>query len=300
MDRKEFGSLVAALRKEQYSEDGDRLTQVGLAGLCRKIDPQSPLSDVVIGKVERGERVNLDEQTLLNLADALQLTIGERRGFFLLATGLDHPQIYPAPEDDIAILTQVLAMLESIRLPALLVDRYLDIVAVNSLLLPLYQLSPADMGQLARKPYGANLLDFIFSADFAPMRRQMSPQVWHRFAVGNVIYFRRMTLPYRMTPYFAALLKHLRRNREFRWFWEQVFYEDKLYFVGGESFQLGSAETGRYRFMTAPLVTVTPYGNLEILVHIPQDQGTAVAFFEMDQSQPPFVHQLAPWPEKAQ
>lgn len=299
MDRKEFGSLVAALRKEQYGEGGERLTQANLARLCHQLDPYSPLSEVVIGKIERGERVNLDEQTLLNLADTLKLTIGERRSFFLLATGLDHPQIYPSVGDDTAVLDKVLAMLESIRLPALLLDRYLDIIAVNSLLLPLYQLPQPALRQRAQKPGGTNLLDFIFSADFAPLRQRMSPQVWHRFAVGNVIYFRRVSLPYRMTDYFASLLAHLRRNREFRWFWEQVFYEDKLYFVGGESFQMGSAETGRYRFLTAPLVTVTPYGNLEILAHIPRDRETAVAFCEMEQVGGTAVHQLAPWPEKA-
>ena len=299
MVRKEFGSLVAALRKEQYDEGGERLTQANLARLCQQLDPLSPLSDVVIGKIERGERVNLDEQTLLNLADALKLTIGERRVFFLLATGLDHPQIYPSLEDDTAVLTQALALLESIRLPALLLDRYLDIIAVNSLLLPMYQLSPATMHQRAQKPGGTNLLDFIFSADFATMRQQMPPQVWHRFAVGNVIYFRRVSLPYRMTSYFSMLLRHLRRNREFRWFWEQVFYEDKMYFVGGESFQMGSTETGHYHFLTAPLVTVTPYGNLEILVHIPRNRETAVAFCEMEEGVGTAVHQLSSWPEKA-
>jgi len=298
MNRKQFGKLVAALRKEQYDEDGDRYTQSKLAELILEQDPQTPLNEIVIGKIERGERTILDDQTLLNLADALKLTIGERRVFFVLATGLDHLQIYPAEENGDEILDPVLEMLADIRLPALLLDRYLDVVAVNGLLLKLYQLSEIDLSTRVGNAGGMNLLDFIFSKAFAEMREQMPPQVWHRFAVGNVIYFRRMTLPYRMTPYFGKLFAHLRKNREFRWFWEQVFYEEKLYFVGGESFQMGSSLAGRFRFLTAPLVTYTPYGNLEILTHIPRDGETAVSFHEMSQQTPAQSFKFGSWPEK--
>ena len=273
MNRKQFGKLVAALRKEQFDENGDRFTQAKLAEIILEIDSQTPLNEIIIGKIERGERTILDDHTLLNLADALKLTIGERRVFFLLATGLDHPQIYPSEAENANILETVLEMLADIRLPALLLDRYLDVIAVNGLLLRLYEMSQIDLSKQVGKPGGTNLLDFIFSSAFADMRQQMPAEGWHRFAVGNVIYFRRMTLPYRMTPYFKKLLLHLRKNRDFRWFWEQVFYEEKLYFVGGESFQMGSSLAGRYRFLTTPLVTHTPFGNLEILTHIPRDDA---------------------------
>lgn len=299
MDRKQFGKLVAALRKEQFDENGDRYTQAKLAEVILERDPQTPLNEIIIGKIERGERTILDEQTLLNLADVLNLTVGERRVFFMLATGLDHPQIYPAEEEGAAILGTVLKMLSDIRLPALLLDRYLDVIAVNGLLLQLYQMSQIDLSQTMHRPGGTNLLDFIFSKAFARTREQMAPQVWHRFAVGNVIYFRRMTLPYRMTDYFGRLFNHLRKNREFRWFWEQVFYEEKLYFVGGESFQMGSSIAGRFRFLTTPLVTHTPYGNLEILTHIPLDEETAAAFHEMSLQAPAQALQLGPWPDKS-
>lgn len=298
MNREEFGQLVAALRKEHFDDNGDRLTQAKLAERVLAIDPQTPLSSVVIGKIERGERTILDDQTLLNLADALKLTIGERREFFLLATGLDHPRIYPAEDTTAATLATVLTMLGDIRLPALLLDRYLDIVAANGLLLQLYQMSEIDMARRLDRPGGANLLDFIFSKRFRGVREQLSPDVWHRFAVGNVIYFRRMTLPFRMTSYFAKLYAHLRKNREFRWFWEQVFYEEKLYFVGGQSFQMGSAQAGRFRFLTAPLVTHTPFGSLEILTHVPRDDATAVAFHTMAQQTPARIFQFGSWPEK--
>ncbi len=299
MDRKQFGKLVAALRKEQYDENGDRYTQANLAQIILAKDPQTPLNEIIIGKIERGERTILDEHTLLNLADALKLTVGERRVFFMLATGLDHPQIYPAEEEESEILAPVLERLGDVRLPALLLDRYLDVVAVNGLLLQFYQMSQIDLSQRMGKPGGTNLLDFIFSKAFARVRAQMPPQVWHRFAVGNVIYFRRMTLPYRMTDYFGKLFAHLRKNREFRWFWEQVFFEEKLYFVGGESFQMGSSLAGRFRFLTTPMVTHTPYGNLEILTHIPLDEETAAAFHDLSLQSPAQALRFGSWPEKS-
>ncbi|MBK8988095.1 MAG: hypothetical protein IPM39_18840 [Chloroflexi bacterium] len=298
MDRKQFGKLVMALRKEQFDESGDRFTQARLAEAIQAQDSQTPLSEIVIGKIERGERTILDDQTLLNLADGLKLTIGERRTFFLLATGLDHPQIYPDKQVSSEILASTLEMLADIRLPALLLDRYLDVVAVNELLLQLYQVSQIDLSSRLGKPGGDNLLDFIFSKGFAGVRAHMSPPVWHRFAVGNVIYFRRMTLPYRMTDYFTGLFTHLRQNRDFRWFWEQVYYEEMLYFHGGELFQMGSSLMGRFRFLTAPLVTFTPFGNLEILTHIPRDEATAVAFHEMALHTPAKAHQIGSWPDK--
>ena len=111
MDRKQFGKLVAALRKEQYDENGDRCTQSKLAEWAQTLDATTPLNEVIIGKIERGERTILDEYTLLNLADALKLAVGERRVFFMLATGLDHPQIYPHHEPSEGLLAPVLEML---------------------------------------------------------------------------------------------------------------------------------------------------------------------------------------------
>jgi MmyB-like transcription regulator ligand binding domain len=299
MDRKQFGGLIAALRKEQFDENGDRYTQANLAAFVVELDPQTPLNEIIIGKIERGERTILDDHTLLNLADAVKLTIGERRVFFLLATGLDHQQIYPDEGSSEKFLSDTMTMLGEIHLPAILLDRYLDVIAVNGSLLQLYQMSQIDVSQYVGQAGIVNLLDFIFSESFAGVREQMPPKVWHRFAVGNVIYFRRVTLPYRMTDYFQGLYAHLRKNREFRWFWEQVFYEEKLYFVGGESFQMGSASAGRFRFLTTPLVTHTPYGNLEILTHIPLDEGTAAAFHEMSAQTSAQAYQLSPWPDKA-
>ena len=298
MNHKEFGHLIAALRKEHFDEEGNRLTQAKLAEKVQQHDPHSPLNEIIIGKIERGERAMLDDHTLLSLADTLELTIGERREFFLAATGLDNEQIYPAQKPAEEILAPVIQMLVDIQLPALLLDSYLDVIAVNALLMKLYDANQIDLRRRMNQPAGFNLLNLIFSVDFEPHRQLMNQHEWHNFAVGNVIYFRRVTLCYRMTGYFGALLAQLRRNRDFRWYWEQVFYEEKRYFVGGESFKLGTSGASWFSFLTAPLVTLTPYGNLEIIAHIPRSTETAAAFHQMAGGTPPHTYQLSTWPEK--
>lgn len=297
MDKKEFGKLIAALRKEHFDEDGNRLTQARLAQIAQQRDPQTPLNEIIIGKIERGERAMLDDHTLVSLADTLELTLGERREFFLAATGLDNEQIYAADTDPKEILESVLEMLADIQLPALLVDCYLDVIGTNAVLVKLYDTNRIDLRPRVDRTAGVNLLSFIFSADFEPQRQQMTQRQWNNFAVGNIIYFRRVTLRYRMTSYFKLLYSQLRHNREFRWFWEQVFYEEKRYFVGGESFKMGTPGS-RFNYLTTPLVTLTPYGNLEIVTHVPRDTKTAEAFHQMALEMPSKVYRLSSWPEK--
>lgn len=297
MDRKDFGHLVAALRKEQFDQEGNRLTQSGLADRAIQQNPLSPLNDIIIGKIERGERAILDEDTLLSLANALNLMIGERQAFFLAATGLDADQIFPTPQESQAILQGNLKLLGDIQLPALLLDTYLDIIGVNTAVLNLYNSSPATIQNVIAAGRSVNLLDVVFSPDFAANRQHLGREQWHDFATGNVMYFRRLTLPFRMTPYFDELLSRLRRYREFRFFWEQVFYEEHHFFVGGTSWQATSPESRHLHFLTAPLVTRTPFGNLEILTHIPRSSTTAAAFQQFAANNQSL--QLTPWPDKS-
>jgi hypothetical protein len=194
-------------------------------------------------------------------------------------------------------LRNALDILGDIQLPALLVDTYLDIIGVNTAVLHLYNSSPSTIQNIITGGQAVNLPDFVFSPDFAPNRQHLSREQWHDFATGNVMYFRRLTLPFRMLPYFKKLLKRLRRYREFRYFWEQVFYEDRQFFVGGTSWQAASAESGRLHFLTAPLVTRTPFGNLELLTHIPRSPITAAAFQQFAANNQSL--QLISWPDKS-
>jgi hypothetical protein len=299
MDRKAFGKLVAALRRAQFNEDGERLTQAMLAAKAQALDPTTPLTELLIGKIERGERATLDRDLLLILIDSLELTLGERQIFLQLASGLENADLYPITGDAASLLQAAMQRVADIQLPGLLLDPYLDIIGINALILPFYQISLQDLQKREAEPAQFNLIAMIFSNRFAHMREQMPRQQWHAFAVGNVIYFRRTTLPYRMTSYFKQLFAHLWNSREFRWFWEQVHYEEHLTFVGGESFEMAIESTGCLRFLTAPLVQLTPFGNLEIITHIPRNKATADFIHALRQDCPSTVYPLTPWPYKS-
>jgi hypothetical protein len=61
---------------------------------------------------------------------------------------------------------------------------------------------------------------------------------------------------------------------------------------------MGIPGSNRFSFLTAPLVTLTPFGNLEIITHIPRNAETAAAFYQMASDTPPKAYQLSSWPEK--
>lgn len=298
MDHKAFGKLVSALRRAQLNEDGERFTQVMLAEKARELDPATPLTELLIGKIERGERAVLDRQVLLGLIEVLKLTLGERQVFLQLASGLENADLYPIDGDPMALLCTALQRVADIQLPAVLMDQYLDVIAINALVLPFYQVSMQTLQKRSGEPAPFNLLSMIFSDGFKHMREQMPRRQWHEFAVGNVFYFRRTTLPYRMTDYFQHLFEHLWRNRDFRWFWEQVYYEEPRSFLGGEQFETRIIGRGSLRFLTAPLVQLTPFGNFELITHIPRDGTTADFIHELRQECPATVYQLASWPHK--
>ena len=287
MDRKSFGKLVASLRKELFDEAGNRLTQANLAQKAATLNPQTPLNEIIIGKIERGERAILDDQTLLSLADALELLVGERREFFLAATGLAEAILDPAKQ-----------MLADIQLPAFLVDTYLDVIAVNGPLIQLFDVSKTVLIEASRPSVNVNLLHFLFSEAFEQQRKAMQREQWDYLAVGSVMYFRRMTLPYRMTDYFEHLMGELRCFRDFRWYWEQIFYEEQRYFVGGESYQMRLPLGERFSYLTAPLITLTPFGNLEINTFVPRNWETAVFFHHLAQKKLSATQQLSTWPYK--
>ena len=61
---------------------------------------------------------------------------------------------------------------------------------------------------------------------------------------------------------------------------------------------MGTPGANRYSYLTAPLVTLTPYGNLEIITLVPRDSETAIAFHQLAGESPSKVYQLSSWPEK--
>ena len=79
MNRKDFGRLIAALRKEHFDP------VAGKVWSQKVLAQKTNLSSKIIVNLERGVKVNLDETTLIQLADAFSLTPLERQEFFAAA-----------------------------------------------------------------------------------------------------------------------------------------------------------------------------------------------------------------------
>lgn len=156
MNRRKFGQLLAALRREHRDENDYIWTQAKIAMLAN-------LSESLIGKIERGERVNLEPSLLSSLADVLELTSRERKEFFYAATGLEAELITRDTTPSEKILRDLLDMMSRVQLPAFIVDGYADILAFNTMILKLIN-PPKDLLATARfVPAGCNMLRLIFA-----------------------------------------------------------------------------------------------------------------------------------------
>jgi hypothetical protein len=99
----------------------------------------------VISSIERGRR-NLDPETVVALADALELTTSERREFFLASSGVGN-EVNTRPENDPEIvLSQLMNKIGEVNLPAFVGDCYYDMVAVNAAMIMLMDLESAALG----------------------------------------------------------------------------------------------------------------------------------------------------------
>lgn len=120
----QFGRVVAALRKEHLDENWTPWSQGQLGEI-------SGLGAEIIAKIEQGKRAP-DSVLVAKLADALQLTVLERREFFALAAGVQQPIARPETGASDQALQNLLGLLGTIPLPAFLHDDYGDMIAANS------------------------------------------------------------------------------------------------------------------------------------------------------------------------
>ena len=205
MNRKEFGKLLAALRKSEHDEHFHQLTQRQLARL-------TGISEQTLGNIERGDKVSLEPGLLLSLARALRLSTRERREFFLAAIGVneeDMPARQPAAAQR---MDELFDSLSQIALPAFIVDSYDDIVAANQMVLNLFEFSE-NLREIAPNIIGGyNLLRFVFSE-----RSQFNKILGdghEKYLMQSIRFFRAISLPYRASPYYEYLLSAFRKDRD--------------------------------------------------------------------------------------
>src|SRR5512133_1109178 len=124
MDKKDFGQLVAILRKECRNEFDEPMTQYDLAEIAH-----IPL--ITLQKIEQGRQENIKPETLLKLVNALDMSSRARQVFFLASLGINDDEVLKptaAPQIVLAELSQTLTQLQ---IPAFIIDGFGDIVVIN-------------------------------------------------------------------------------------------------------------------------------------------------------------------------
>lgn len=287
MYKKRFGKLVAALRRERM-EDGKPWSRAKFAQI-------SGIEEDILANIENGRKAILFPSLLAQLADALQLVSGERREFFLAASGIEEEGLYPldAPQ---SALKQMLAALESLHLPALLLDQYFDIIAANSMIMELYKVTPADFLESQAHPaIRFNLMRALFAPEFSGQISMLGKEQ-AKFLPHAVMLFRSATLRYRATPYYKCLRAQLNALEEFRRF-NQISQIHENYVDNNLSFTIHHSNYGPIKAASATASATSAAGELQLVMLAPLDKATSQLFARLAEKRY-IVDFIKDWPQK--
>jgi len=288
MNLYDFGQLVKTLRKSSVDENGNRWTRKSLSKAIHLTTNQ-------LGRLERGDRKYLDNQTLQLLADSLQLSNLEKKEFMMAAIGLTDEELY-CREEPISQLNDLIDTMENLQIPAYIIDAYSDIVAVNTTILKLYQIIPELIDFARDEPVGLNMLYFIYSPELG--YKEIVGSDWRESADLSLLFFKRTSLRYRHTEYFNYIIKELLREKQFYidWYSSHRFHEysDITY----ERFNYRHPIYGPLKYIATETAIHTQKGDLYLVIYNPADSTTTQSFSRIKSEHGNRAHRLAEWPEK--
>ncbi len=288
MNAKQFGKLVASLRKEKIDpETGKRWTQDTLA-------IETGLSQRIIATIEQGTKAKLETDTLVDLADAFKLNYLARKEFFSFALAPEYSELSISQIQ--TKIHDLLDLMKHLQLPALLHDDYYDIVAVNSLSIAFNISTAESVGITEPVPItrDSNLLCMLFSPD--SVHRQRLAPIWGSMSSTCVQLFHRYTLQHRSTHYFQTLFNQLVNYREFRQIWEVVNYGDGVEVGNYQSFQIKHPKYGTTQWQHGLTLSETPIGNLHLSIVLPANPAALEAIAAGIKVVRQGVYQLQKWP----
>ena len=290
MNRKEFGKLLAVLRKEQRDHQNNIFTQAKLA-------KETGLSEVVIGNLERGSKEKLDPDILLKLANALHLTTQERKEFILAASNVDETQLYQAENLIQQALDSLVSILEQLRTPAYISDGFGNLIYVNDMALAVYYLQlDALQNTSSDQPARYNLMRLLFAPEFAAQRNMLGT-TWPAFAQQTMLLFRTACFRFQAHPYFREqLLPELNNAPLFRQFWQAARAQKDDLFTNFSEITLDHPEWGALKFASSPLRAATPFGDLTLYAFHALGAETVEICFKISGKAGTSAIPLAPWP----
>ncbi len=288
MELNDFGLIVKALRKNSFDYNGNRWTRESLSRAVHLTEDQ-------LGRLERGDRKYLDNQTLMLLANSFNLTILERKEFFYAALGLKDEVLFKLEEPETQ-LSGILNTMEKLQVPAFLTDVYADIVSANKAVLDLYQINPGMLKRLRKTPAGFNQLYLIYS-DIYGLKDLIGPQ-WSDAAIMTLLEFRRSSLRYRHTNYFHYLFNTLLKEKQFELDWYSCHRSHDNYDSTYERFEYEHPFFGPLLYTATETMIHTMQGELKLVLYNPANPETIAVFEELMKYGGTKIFQLAGWPEK--
>ncbi len=288
MNLNDFGLIVKALRKHSLDKSGNRWTRETLSRAVHLTEDQ-------LGRLERGDRKYLDNQTLMLLADSFNLTKLERKEFFYAALGLKDEELFNQenPETQLANLSEIMGKL---LVPAFLTDVYMDIVLANKAVMDLYQVTPARLNRFKKTPAGYNQLYLIYSSKSG--LRDLIGSHWREAAKMTLLEFRRSSLRYRYTNYFQYLLNTLLKIKDFELDWFSSYRNANSPDLTYERFEYVHSFFGPVTYNATETTINTMKGELTMVLYNPANPDTAAVFDELMKFGGKRIIQLAEWPEK--
>ena len=303
MNRKEFGQLVKTLRQEHLTMDirGGYFkpwTREQFAAECQKISGSDIVDFETLVNIENGRRTNLQPEVLIIMADALKLTSGERKEFFLAATGLDAKAIYPQYDDVQKTLDTLLTIMQGLQSPAFITDQYWDILALNKAVMDVYDIQMESLMATSVPPITQfNLMRILFSSEF-DKQKDLLGDGWERFALKVALLFRSVSLRYKASKYFQTLYPKLCEFDDFRTYIQRGITPKDNYLMDNIFINLNHARYGLMKTISTSLLAATPYGELQLFTFTPLSPETIKIFTQICEQGGNTVFLLLPnWPE---
>ncbi len=220
MLREEFGLVCASLRQDIIDpETGRSWSQTDLANACN-------LSIKIVGQIERGEKVNLDSETLLRFASVFQLTTVERNRFFSLATNIDRDNLVRADQSFKIARESAISKMETFQSPVLLHDGFYRILAINSAYANVYGLTQTYLDSIdGGDPTKYHIARHIHDPS-SPVREVYASKI-KATEVNNVNYWRYLALGHRHSELYDQIQTWLvEAYPKFEFLWNELLHSD--------------------------------------------------------------------------
>jgi hypothetical protein len=232
------------------------------------------------------------------MANALKLTSGERKEFFLAASGIDSPNTYHPLDSPKSAIESMLAIMDQLQQPSFLVDQYFDIIAVNLMVLEVYNVNVNNFLNPDSDPVTRfNLIRFLFSSEFSEQKAMLG-KFREKFAANTAMLFRTSSLRYRDTEYFQRLYSHLFEFDDFK-IHIQRKPKDERYVDNNLFIMLDNPRLGMINAISTSMTAATTAGDLKLFVFTPLSEETVKIFTKIAQQSNYVFQSLPDWPDKS-